>query len=170
MRLVIAGSASAETQYAGKDRTMLHQSEGIVEKLVEKLASFVHQGRRANFVLFGSAAITLHGVNLGRAIDDLDVFVSDQTFAKLHVCFDEQQKEGNDGPVPFFCPIPKIEILKSFPGVSFDEVHPDAKQTKKSCGFPIGTIHDLRRWKASQGREKDKADLTKIDDYFRTLS
>src|ERR1700681_2772812 len=101
---------------------MSQQDNVIIEKLVERLADFVHQGKRANFVLFGSAAITLHGVNLERSIGDLE-FVSEETFSSLHVCFDEQQKDGNDGPVPFFCPAAKIEILKSFPGVSFDGVH-----------------------------------------------
>lgn len=133
-------------------------------ELIERLAVYIHPQERANFVLFGSAAISLRGIRLGRPINDLDVFVSEETFNSLKVRFSEQSKHGKDGPVPFFCPAAEIEILKSFPGVQFDAVRQNAAVIDKSLGFPVGSIDDLCAWKRAQGRPKDLIDLEAIEE------
>jgi len=57
------------------------------------------------FALFGSAAIPLNGVDLRREINDLDVFVSDETFKNLAPRFELKHKEGkgDEPPVRFTC-------------------------------------------------------------------
>ena len=74
-------------------------------------------------VVFGSSATAVRGVSLGRDINDLDLFVSETTFEKIATRLPVQFKQGGDGEmVPYLALSEKIEILKSFPGVSFANV------------------------------------------------
>lgn len=139
-------------------------------QLIKQLAAHIDASERDSYVIFGSIAITLHGIALGRDIDDLDVFVSEGTFAGLKSRFDEQSKPGRDGPVPFFSPEEKIEILMSFPGVRFDKVHENACLQKESEGFLVGAIDDLITWKEAQDRDKDLKDLKIIQEHLSSLS
>ena len=136
-------------------------------ELIKQLANHVNAGERENFVIFGSAAICLNGVDLQREINDLDVFVSETTFNNLKSCFTEQFKKGGDGPVPFLSPETDIEILKSFPGVQFDQVHRNARPLPQSQGFLVGVMDDLIKWKETQGRPKDLRDLEIIKEWIK---
>jgi len=135
-------------------------------ELIRTLANLIDEDQRKNFVIFGSAAIKMNGVDLGRTIADFDVFVAEETFATLATRFAASQKNGNDGIVPFYAPAENIEILKSFPGVVFDDVAHGAGITEVSFGFPVGNLDDLRKWKTAQGRDKDKVDIKRIDAYL----
>lgn len=137
-----------------------------MQELIAKLRNLVGIDQE-NFVLFGSAAIALNGVDLRREINDLDVFVSDETFKNLAPRFELKHKEGkgDEPPVPFYLPAEKIEILKSFPGVLFEDVRRRAGPMPTSGGFPVGHLDDLKAWKAEQGRPKDQDDLRTIADY-----
>jgi len=135
-----------------------------MDDLIRLLASLIENDQRNNYILFGSAAIALRGIDLDRPINDLDVFVSQDTFEGLSKKFKLEEKPGNDGPaVPFYKPAENIEIWKSFPGVTFSDVAKNSSPTTASAGFPVGGLDDLRSWKAAQGREKDRADLEMID-------
>jgi hypothetical protein len=117
-------------------------------------------------VVFGSAAIALNGVNLGRPVKDLDLFVSSATFERLGNTFPVQFKAASEGgQVPFIAPFEglPIEILASFPGVQFADVYGRARPTNASEGRRVGALEDLRRWKVAQGREKDREDIKAID-------
>lgn len=169
-RITSADSQTFLRRYAPGE---VGQDEIKIRDLIQRLTVFVQPENRANFVLFGSAALVLHGIDLERAIGDLDVFVSEETFASLRVCFEEKTKSGKDNElVPFYCPDPgaKIEILKSFPDVSFDEVSRNAQCSDASEGFSVGSVEDLKKWKEAQGRPKDKKDLEKIEEFLRAQS
>ena len=64
-------------------------------------------------------------------------------------------------------PSKAIEILKSFPGVTFDGVAERAVELKGPLGFKVGSLPDLRSWKMAQGRDKDLADVGAIDNFSR---
>lgn len=139
---------------------------------IEQLAELIDEKERSNFVIFGSAAIALNGVSLGRLVKDLDVFVAATTFEGLATRFEKKTKQGGDGPVPFYDPAPKIEILKSFPGVSFAEVAKAAAPASGSGGFPVGNLLDLLKWKRAQERDtpekraQDASDIARIEAYL----
>ena len=139
--------------------------------LIPKLRDLVGESDPANFVIFGSAAIALNGVDLKREINDLDVFVSEQTFKNLETRFELKHKSGKDDepPVPFYAPAEKIEILKSFPGVLFEDVRLKAKPLAACGEFPVGQLADLKLWKTEQARPKDMDDLKAIAAYEANL-
>ena len=131
--------------------------------LVKAFRTVMDREVQGDFVLFGSAAISLNGIDLQREIADLDVFVSATTFERLKHRFALEWKGGKHSErVPFYKPAPDIEILQSFPGVSFDEVQKRASQTPESEGFPVGALDDLVVWKKAQGRDKDLKDIAAI--------
>lgn len=132
-------------------------------KLIGQLSAHVSRRKRKGFLIFGSSAITMRGVNLSRSVNDLDIFVSEETFDALRTQFDVQFKSASEGGnVEFYAPERDIEILKSFPGVTFDEVRKKAAPIPGSNGFPVASLDDLTRWKAKQNREKDLKDIEAI--------
>jgi hypothetical protein len=138
--------------------------------LVSAAAECLSLDERNLVVVFGSSAIVLRGVPLGREINDLDLFVSDATFAKFAVRFDVKMKSGRDGPVPYMNPCEGVEILKSFPGVEFEDVMARASSTENSKDFLVGALDDVILWKRAQGREKDLDDVKAIERYVQALS
>jgi hypothetical protein len=128
----------------------------VIDKVLPEEREFV--------VVFGSSAIALRGISLGREINDLDLFVSDATFDKISSRLPVHFKDGKNGErVPYLSPSEKIEILKSFPGVTFRDVLAHASKTGTSEGLLVGSIDDIKLWKRAQGREKDMADIEAIE-------
>lgn len=135
-----------------------------IGKLIQLLSQATSEQERVEMVIFGSAAIVLHGIDLGREVNDLDVFASDRMFERLsgrYAVLVKPAKEG--GHVPFIQPCDDIEILKSFPGVEFEKVLKGATHLQATGGFKVGCLADLKAWKLAQGRAKDLADIGAID-------
>src|SRR6185295_4232616 len=108
--------------------TMLTENRQFVEGLIIKLLRAVPLSALPDAVIFGSAAITLGGIDLERKVDDLDVFISETTFSQL--VKDGQAEEYEKSPGVWALKIPrvaKVELLKTFPGVSHDGVLKRAK-------------------------------------------
>lgn len=134
--------------------------------LIERLSELVNIHDRSRYIIFGSAAIALHGVDLNRSIDDLDVFVSEGDFSLMKDRFGETTKVGGDGkPISVVVPAPKIELLDSFPGVTYENVVRMAKPLDITFGFPVGCLEDLYKWKTTQGRKKDLLDAQRINSH-----
>jgi Family of unknown function (DUF5706) len=107
-------------------------------------------------VVFGSAAIALNGVDLGRLIDDLDIFVSDESYDALKAhefCRETEKKPGvyalrvdsvND-----------VEILKTFPGVTHADVTIAARTLPNTHGLRVlqGWVVNRRLTSGSRGAE-----------------
>jgi len=130
---------------------------------LRKVSEYLSPEERKLVVVFGSSAIALHGVQLGRDVNDLDLFVSEATFAQIAARFPVKTKPGGDEEVSYINPCEDVEILKSFPGVTFENVVTHAFPTLTSGGFLVGALDDVKRWKAAQGREKDFNDIKAID-------
>jgi hypothetical protein len=121
----------------------------------------------AKIVIFGSASIVLNGVALGREAKDLDLFVSKEAFDRLAERFPLQSKHGEGGEsVPYLQPAKDIEILKSFPGVTFEQVFSHANTTENSGGLLVASLKDAKAWKAAQNRQKDQPDIEAIEKHL----
>lgn len=134
----------------------------IVADLIERFLDLVPEEEWNSVVIFGSSAVVLNGVDIGREVDDLDVFVSDEIFERLkEKCELEELTKKGDVPYLKFESL-KAEILKTFPGVEFSEVKESSSVTTISQGLLVGDLVMLAKWKLEQGRKKDFNDLIKI--------
>lgn len=136
-----------------------------VRRLVASLASALP----TDTVVFGSAAVVLHGVDLGRAIDDVDFFVSSAAYdvLKRHpLCRETVVKPGVSALHVDGCP--EVEILDVFPGVTHAEVLAHAVALPQVPEVKLAALPDLCAWKRAQGRRKDIADLARMEDAART--
>ena len=135
-----------------------------VSKLLRDLASILPEELHAKVVIFGSSAVILNGVPLNRPVDDLDVFVSSETFDELKGLFGEESKSATEGGcIPHIVICEKIEVLKSFLGVKFSEALCRSRVFPNSKPFRVASLSDLRRWKEAQNRPKDREDAKAID-------
>ena len=133
---------------------------GLLQELSTRLPEQLHE----NVLIFGSSAIVLNGVCLDRQIDDLDVFVSEETFDGLRSMFAEEWKRAKEGcEIPYLEIGDKIELLASFPGVEFNDVFSRSQVLPHSAPFRVAALRDLRLWKVEQGRPKDMNDIKAID-------
>lgn len=116
-------------------------------------------------VVFGSAAVVLHGVDLGRAIDDVDLFVSSAAYdvLKRHPrCRETAVKPDVWALHVDGCT--NVEILKVFPGVTHADVLANAVALPHMPEVKLAALSDLCAWKRAQGRPKDIADLSRMED------
>jgi hypothetical protein len=134
-----------------------------MEKLISTLAALIEEKDRKHFLIFGSSAIVLNGIDLGREVHDLDIFVSEQTYTNLKGRFPEKAKAAALNIVSFYEPAKNIEIWGSWPGATFDQLITRAHPTEASEDFPVVHIDDVVAWKIIQGREKDLSDIQKIE-------
>jgi FtsH-binding integral membrane protein len=157
-------------------RREYHQPEGaggqvppMLIGLIAALRASLLPNELGEVVIFGSSSIVLHGVPLGRKVDDLDVFVSSKTFDEMAKRLTTHYNDGKGGEkVPYLMPVEgmKIEILKSFLGVTFDQVVSRASVTKNSNELLVGSLEDAKLWKVAQDREKDQNDIKAIDKHL----
>jgi len=151
---------------------VLESNVNKVSGLISRLLSIIPIENLLDAVIFGSSAITLNGIDLERSINDLDIFVSNTDYEKLKQLANlkELEKIGkNTGNKVFslkVAGIEDIEILKDFPGVNHAEVLSKALVKNYSNNLKVASIEDLVNWKTVQGRPKDLADLTKMQNFL----
>ena len=138
----------------------VHNVPLLLDRLSRRVDKYFHQ----NLVVFGSCAMELNGVELGRPVGDLDIFVSQSIFDELNKFFVQKGKSAKEGgEIPYLEIAENIEMLKSFPGVEFDDVYGRSRVLEHSRGFRVGSLSDLRDWKLEQGRPKDRDDIKRIN-------
>ena len=138
---------------------------------IKAFSELLSDEERRGCVIFASTAIILHGVDLGRNSDDLDVFTSKKIYGQLKARFsDEAKLVENGSSVDRIVPLPNVEVFATFPGVTYDEVIKRAKPLEGTFGLPVASLEDLRTWKTVQGRDKDKQDLSRMADHALKLS
>lgn len=125
-------------------------------------------------VIFGSAPLGVKGVDIREDIDELDLFVSGETFDGLIArgwtarCKMKDKSTGEDVlhiVVAGEHTHPTREIFKTFQGVSFEDVY--AHSVPHISGFRMGDIQDVRQWKMFNGRDKDIRDVESITRFLR---
>jgi hypothetical protein len=150
----------------------MRKLDTFIRDAVSKLPSDVI----ADLVIFGSAPLAMDRVGIREDIKDLDLFASEQTFEELvRRGFRARVKlkdkvtgedvlhivvAGDDAD-------PEIEVLKTFQGVAFGDVHRNAAM--HPSGFRIGVLADVRTWKVASGRQKDLDDVAAIDRFLRDV-
>lgn len=139
-----------------------------VSELISQLISMIPVENLLEAVIFGSSAIILHEIDLERSINDLDIFVSENDYARLKRLknITEFEKTSNQTGIKIFAlkvaGIEDIEILKAFPGVNYLDVLAKATLKNGSNNLKVASIEDLMSWKTVQGRPKDHSDLEKM--------
>lgn len=131
--------------------------------LLQSFADMIDRDEREHFVVFGSVGLVLHGIDLGRPIGDLDLFVSSGSMSRLSRRFEPRTKHDGKMFVRVLVPHPDIEIVDYFPGVAFSEVKSLASENDRSCGFRFGALEHLVTWKRTQARPKDLSDLRAVE-------
>jgi hypothetical protein len=116
---------------------------------------------RDALVVFGSAAIVLHKVDIGRVPADVDLFATPETLDQLAEQFELRLK--NAGKIRQVSVSDLADVYDTFPGVSFDEVRGRAAVLGLSEGWRVASLGDLHRWKLTRNTEKDRNDAAAID-------
>jgi hypothetical protein len=109
----------------------------------------------------------LHG--LDRQVSDLDVFVSEKTFAEMarNATFvRDRMKTGIERLRVELCPL--IEIYKEFQGVTFEAVQRTATVLLRSHGLRVGSLESVLAWKRAAHREKDILDIEMLNRVIST--
>lgn len=138
---------------------MLTRNTNKVVALIKELNESIPSEYAGKVVIFGSSAITLHDIDLGREVDDLDVFVSVETYTNMKGNFTFQEQQKNGIGYLTITNKPKIELWSTFPGVTFEDIFESASISNKSSGLLVASMQDLCKWKQSQGRDKDLQDI-----------
>lgn len=123
-----------------------------MNECLTNLSFAVEESLREHFVIFGSTALVLRGVDIERPVNDLDVLVSpwahQMILPHLKIAYVDF---GNNQPLA---------------GVSLAQVLSDASPVQGSYGFPVATLDHLFIWKSCLGRQKDLVDLPRIQKYL----
>jgi hypothetical protein len=132
---------------------------------IQQAITLIPATELSEIVIFGSSAIVLNGVDLQREVNDLDLFVSSASFARLQkLATGYKHKTGEVYALQLGNT--DIEILKTFPGVSYDEVLNRAESRAEFCGMKVAALDDLLRWKRAQNRPKDIADSALLEQFI----
>lgn len=128
-------------------------------------------------VVFGSGALVMRGVELGRVPDDLDLFVSDTAFNRLAAeeGFVRREKPGVKITFLTLQDESRVEIWKEFQGVDFAGIASRATTLEGSFGTKVASLEDLRVWERtrsgdstnSAAAEKARADLLAIENALK---
>lgn len=145
-----------------------------LERLIDEAVRAAPPDLLPSFVIFGSAPMA--SVGLREDVRDLDLFVSDETFAELvrrgftarvksvdaatgedvhHVALVIGSGSERD---------PDVEVLRSFQGVSYASVARGA--IAHASGMRMASLADVRAWKVASARPKDLDDVASIDRYL----
>lgn len=133
-----------------------------VEGLIKRFLAAVEnpQAEKAAAVVFGSSAAALWGVDLGRPVKDLDLFVSDADYDRIEkiTTWGIEKIEKAPGVYGLEIAAWSTEFLKEFPGVDYHSVRALATPVTFSHGMLVASLGDLLAWKNEQirGNPRDK--------------
>jgi hypothetical protein len=132
-------------------------------ELLDLTRSLVDASLLSQVVILGSAALSLHGLKLNRIPRDLDLFVSAEVFDRWPMQgFQRLPHEASEKIRPGLTD--KIEILKVFPGVTFEEVASAAVSLEAARPMRVGSLEHLLKWKRAQNRPKDQPDIALLEE------
>jgi len=116
-----------------------------------------------SYVVFGSCPLAVAGI---REANDVDLFVSEEVFAKLKKTgWRELRKSPDDIPLVY-------DVFEAHDNWNFSsyKLAPTLKQLLASAvivdEIPFASLEEVRKWKAASGRPKDLIDIKLIDKYL----
>ena len=102
---------------------------------------------------------------LRREPKDLDLFVDTETFEALNAA---GFRKTEDKPGVWNIHLAEgVDAYETFPGVEYSEVSGAAVVRRGSQGFRVASLHHVLKFKLASNREKDRADISKIERIFR---
>jgi hypothetical protein len=124
-------------------------------------------------VIFGTGAIALRGVYLGRPVESLQVFVARERFGVYTAIggFMLRNESTTNHSFLTLGSRADIEFREQFPGVEFSAVAAGATPTMESFGLKVASLQDLRKWKQAlldqtpdgETRTSYRGDLKQLD-------
>jgi len=132
-----------------------------LDTLVKLLAAVLPPDALTDAVIFGSAAIQLHG--LPKVASDLDVFVSSAVFESCAQSKDFARERKGPGIERLRLRVcASVEIFADFPGVTHGDVLKEAEPTAGSAGLLVASLDSIVTWKSAHARPKDLDDIDMI--------
>ena len=118
-----------------------------------------------SYVVFGSCPMALAGI---REAQDIDFLVSPELFQRL---IEEGWAERDKGPTDK----PRVyEDFEAHQNWGFSHYAPTLTQLLSTAtvvnNVAFASLEEVRKWKASGNRPKDKADVKLIDSYLKKTS
>ena len=116
------------------------------------------------YALFGSAPMFVRG--LREEMHDVDIVVTEKLWEKMQAVPGWKMETANSGD-----PVLRCEKLELFGGWAPGEWDVDAliRTADVIDGLPFVTLANVLKWKKAYGREKDLADVKKIEEYLIAL-
>lgn len=117
-----------------------------------------------SYIVFGSCPMAVAGI---RESQDIDMLVDRDTFEIL--------KQAGWQPFPKSpSDIPLVkDDFEAHANWNFSTYKPTLKHLLSSAtfidGIPFASLQEVRKWKLSSGRPKDKVDIKLIDNYLASI-
>lgn len=112
------------------------------------------------YAIFGSAPMFVRGIR--KEMHDVDIVVTKKLWEKMQSAPGWRLEAATSGD-----PVLRFEELELFGGWAPGEWDVDEliKTADMIDGLPFVTLENVLRWKKAFGREKDLADVIKIEEY-----
>jgi hypothetical protein len=134
----------------------------FLDFLLVTAAAAIPSHLRDLVVVFGSAPMVLAG--LRPDVNDLDLFVSEDTFSEL-VAHGFRSDEPRPG-VPRIVIAEHVDAFKTWLGVSFADVYAASAVHKSSCGLRVADLRHVYAFKTARNGEKDRSDIAILEQVF----
>ena len=130
----------------------------LIEKVIKLNFPF------GDYALFGSAPMFVRG--LREEMHDVDIVVTEKLWQKMQTVPGWKMETASSGD-----PVLRFEELELFGGWAPGEWDVDAliRTADVIDGLPFVTLANVLKWKKAYGREKDLADVKKIEEYLIAL-
>ncbi len=116
------------------------------------------------YVVYGSGPLAALGI---RSVNDIDMLVSSRLLKELaEKGWVKEYKGELDEPLTH-------GVFEAYDNWNFSKYSPPLEELLDRSftvdGVTFASVEDVLKWKASGARNKDKADVTLIKEYLRTL-
>jgi len=131
----------------------------LLDQLLDRATSAIPAHLHGGVVVFGSAPMVFDGLKPDVTFD-LDLFVSDQTYAALlGAGFTEDLDERG---LPRVMVAEAVEVVRVWTGVSFEQLFRASQTREGSRGLRVAALEHVLAFKALSGREKDQREAEVI--------
>jgi hypothetical protein len=136
----------------------------LLDRLLDAAVAALPEDLRAHVVIFGSAPMVFAGLKPD-VKNDLDLFVSDQTFGRLFAAGFSPDEQRPD--VPRIALATDVEVFKTWLGVTFPETYAASAACEGSRGLRVASLHHVLAFKLASNREKDQPDISILQQAIR---
>lgn len=131
----------------------------LLAQLLDRAVEALPLATRGRVVVFGSAPMVFAGLKPDVTFD-LDLFVDDGTYRTLTGAgFKEDHDERGQ---PRIMAADSVEVVRTWPGVTFDEVFPASAPQQLSRGLRVAALEHVLAFKAISTRQKDVTEAAVI--------